>query len=158
MQGSWNHGQAYYRCKFPTEYAVAQGQHGECDTKLARYRELLEQDADITVAATWIAEVERDRRVLERELGRKPTPASAPRPRSRHSCASSRTSSPSWATPIPQTNARTTTSWGRIRPLEPTVENHSGSDFGSVEVSRGTSRERENVVGLPADAGIVSGS
>jgi hypothetical protein len=71
MQGSWNHGQAYYRCKFPTEYAVAQGQHGECDTKLARYRELLEQDADITVAATWIAEVERDRRVLANydELG-----------------------------------------------------------------------------------------
>jgi site-specific DNA recombinase len=152
MQGSWNHGQAYYRCKFPTEYAVAQGQHGktvyvredaivpslddwigslfseehldatcealaavsdlnpeddegsqldlrrqlkECDTKLARCRELLEQDADITVAATWIAEVERDRRALERELGRKPTARKLTRPRSRHSCASSRTSSPS---------------------------------------------------------------
>jgi len=27
MQGSWNHGQAYYRCKFPTEYAVATHQH-----------------------------------------------------------------------------------------------------------------------------------
>ena len=119
MQGSWNHGQAYYRCKFPTEYAVAERQHGktvyvredaivpsldewiaslfadehldstcealaavsdlepeddegreldlrrqlkECDTKLARYRELLEQDADITVVATWIAEVERERK------------------------------------------------------------------------------------------------
>ena len=130
MQGSWNHDQAYYRCKFPTEYAVAQGQHGktvyvreaaivpaldewigslfedehldstcealaavsdlepeddegreldlrrqlkDCDSKLARYRQLLEQDADVTVVATWIAEVERERRRLERELGRKPT-------------------------------------------------------------------------------------
>ena len=130
MQGSWNHGQAYYRCKFPTEYAVAERQHGktvyvredaivpsldewigslfadehldstcealaavsdlepeddegreldlrrqlkECDTKLARYRELLEQDADITVVATWIAEVEREHKGLEREFGRKPT-------------------------------------------------------------------------------------
>lgn len=48
----------------------------ECDAKLARYRDLLEQDADITVAATWItwiAEVERDRKGIERELGRKPT-------------------------------------------------------------------------------------
>jgi hypothetical protein len=130
MQGSRNHGQAYYRCKVPTEYAVAECQHGktvyvredaivpsldesigslfadehldstcealaavsdlepeddegreldlrrqlkECDTKLARYRELLEQDADITVVATWIAEVERERKDLERDLGRKPT-------------------------------------------------------------------------------------
>ncbi len=27
MQGSWNHGRAYYRCKFPREYAVAKGEH-----------------------------------------------------------------------------------------------------------------------------------
>jgi hypothetical protein len=27
MQGSWNNG-AYYRCKFPSQYAVAEGQHG----------------------------------------------------------------------------------------------------------------------------------
>lgn len=129
MQGSWNHGQAYYRCKFPSEYAVAEGQHGrtvyvreaaivpgldawiatlfddehldstcealaavsdlepeddegrvldlrrqlkECDAKLARYRQLLEQDANIAVVATWIAEVEREHKRLERELGRKP--------------------------------------------------------------------------------------
>jgi hypothetical protein len=45
----------------------------ECDAKLARYRQLLEHDADITVVATWIAEVERERRRLKRELGRKPT-------------------------------------------------------------------------------------
>jgi DNA invertase Pin-like site-specific DNA recombinase len=119
MQGSWNHDQAYYRCKYPTEYAIAEAQHSkttyvreaaivpslddwisslfaeehldaacealaavsdlepeddegrqldlrrqlkECDAKLARYRELLEQDADIAVAATWIAQVERDRK------------------------------------------------------------------------------------------------
>jgi hypothetical protein len=29
MQASWNHGHAYYRCKFPTEYAVTEGQHGK---------------------------------------------------------------------------------------------------------------------------------
>jgi hypothetical protein len=130
MQGSWNHGQAYYRCKFPSEYAVAEGQHPrtvyvreaaivpgvdawiatlfddehldstcealaavsdlepeddegraldlrrqlkECDTKLARYRQLLEQDANTTVVATWIAEVERERKRLERELRGKPS-------------------------------------------------------------------------------------
>jgi site-specific DNA recombinase len=130
MQASWNHGHAYYRCKFPTEYAVAEGQHGkpaygcenaivpgldqwigslfadehldktcdalaavsdlepegdegrqldlrrrlrDCDSKLARYRALLEQDGDLTVVATWIAEVERERKAVERELGRKPT-------------------------------------------------------------------------------------
>ncbi len=130
MHASWNHGHAYYRCKFPNEYAVAEGQHGktvyvredaivpsldewigslfadehldstcealaavsdlepeddegrqldlrrrlrERDAKLARYRALLEQDADITVVATWIGEVERERKGLERELGRKPT-------------------------------------------------------------------------------------
>ncbi len=45
----------------------------ECDAKLARYRELLEVDSEITSAATWIAEVERERRSIERVLGRKPT-------------------------------------------------------------------------------------
>ena len=38
----------------------------ECDAKLARYRALLEHDSEITIAATWIAEVERERRSLER--------------------------------------------------------------------------------------------
>lgn len=128
MQGSWNHGQARYRCKFPSETRAA-GQHGrtvyvreaaivpgldawiatlfddehldgtcealaavsdlepeddegrvldvrrqlkECDTKLARYRQLLEQDANITVVATWIAEVEPEHKRLERDLHRKP--------------------------------------------------------------------------------------
>ena len=131
MQASWNNGRAYYRCKFPAEYAVAEEQHPktvyvqersivpsldewigslfadehldatcdalaaasdiepegdegreldlrrrlkECDAKLARYRELLEVNSEITSAATWIAEVERERRSIERDLGRKPTP------------------------------------------------------------------------------------
>jgi site-specific DNA recombinase len=129
MQGSWNNGRPYYRCKFPAEYAVAEQQHArtiyvredtivpalddwiatlfdddhldetaealaaasgtvpdenrnlelrrrlkECDAKLAKYRALLEHDGDITIAATWIAETERERRALERQLGHNPTP------------------------------------------------------------------------------------
>ena len=131
MQASWNNGRAYYRCKFPAEYAITAEQHPktvyvreqaivpsldewigslfaeehldatcealaavsdlapqddqgrelelrrrlkECDEKLARYRELLEVNSEITSAATWIAEVERERRSIERDLGRKPTP------------------------------------------------------------------------------------
>ena len=131
MQGSWNNGKPYYRCKFPTEYAVSEEQHAktiyvredaivpsldtwigglfdcdhldataqalaaasgtapddhgsrdlelrrrlkDCDAKLVKYRALLEHDNDITIAATWIAEIERERKGLERELGRKPTP------------------------------------------------------------------------------------
>ncbi|HUP75531.1 MAG TPA: zinc ribbon domain-containing protein [Acidimicrobiales bacterium] len=27
MQGSWNHGQSYYRCKFPAEYALTDDRH-----------------------------------------------------------------------------------------------------------------------------------
>jgi len=27
MQGAWSHDRAYYRCKFPTEYAIATAQH-----------------------------------------------------------------------------------------------------------------------------------
>jgi site-specific DNA recombinase len=46
----------------------------ECDAKLAKYRALLEHDGDITIAATWIAETERERRALERQLGHNPTP------------------------------------------------------------------------------------
>ena len=130
MQASWNHDNAYYRCKFPAEYAVTEQQHAktiyvqeaaivpsldewigslfaeehldatcealaavsdlepeadegreldlrrrlkECDAKLGRYRALLEHDSELTIVATWIAEVERERRSLERQLGRKST-------------------------------------------------------------------------------------
>src|SRR5262245_29004341 len=82
----------------------------ECDAKLDRYRQLLEQDADITVAATWIAEVERERKRLERELGGKPARANSPRRRSRPSSASSRTSPQCWPTPTLRTSAPSTTS------------------------------------------------
>jgi site-specific DNA recombinase len=131
MQASWNNGRAYYRCKFPAQYAITAEQHPktvyvreqaivpgldewigslfaeehldatcealaavsdieppdnqgreldlrrrlkECDAKLSKYRELLEVNSEITSAATWIAEVERERRSIERDLGRKPTP------------------------------------------------------------------------------------
>lgn len=29
MQGSWNHDNAYYRCKFPAEYAITEEQHAK---------------------------------------------------------------------------------------------------------------------------------
>ena len=45
----------------------------ECDVKLAKYRALLEHDSNIIIAATWIAEVEQERKNVERQLGRKPT-------------------------------------------------------------------------------------
>ena len=154
MQASWNNGAAYYRCKFPEEYAIAENKHPktvyvreaavapglntwiaqlfdhehlettcaamagvsdtepdvdpnreldlrrqlkDCDAKLAKYRTLLEQQPDVTIVGAWIAEVERDRKRIERELGRKPTSRRmtstrdtrhrrpTPRPR-RHNC------------------------------------------------------------------------
>ena len=130
MQATWNHGVAYYRCKYPAEYAIAEDQHAKtiyvreanlvpgldrwiatlfdddhldatcvavarmsdvapddherqatlraeiavCDTKLGKYRALLEKDGDLDVVGTWIAEVTCERTRLERELGRKPVP------------------------------------------------------------------------------------
>ncbi|GAC1602031.1 MAG: recombinase family protein [Acidimicrobiales bacterium] len=129
MQGSWNNGRPYYRCKFPSEYAISAAQHDrtiyvreqsvvpgldqwltslfdddhidatcaalaaaseepepddareldlrrrlrECETKLLRYREVLEQGTDAAVVGDWIAEVDRERRNIERQLGHKPT-------------------------------------------------------------------------------------
>ena len=43
------------------------------NAKLTRYRALLEHDSDIAIAAAWIAETERERRSLERDLGRNST-------------------------------------------------------------------------------------
>ena len=45
----------------------------DCNAKLTKYRALLEQQPDITTVDSWIAEVESERKRLERELGRKPT-------------------------------------------------------------------------------------
>ena len=128
MQGQWNHGRAYYRCKFPTTTRrrrpppeerlrarktrvdararragsprcsttttsttpapsspasasptrrptpakpQLRDQIADCDRKLADYRALLDAGEDaVTVAAKWIAEVERERKALERQLGR----------------------------------------------------------------------------------------
>jgi hypothetical protein len=41
----------------------------DCDRKLANYRALLEYEDAITGAASWIAETQRERRNLERQLG-----------------------------------------------------------------------------------------
>src|SRR5205807_157492 len=45
----------------------------ECESKLARYREILESGSEAAVIGDWIAEVDQERRRLERQLGRKPT-------------------------------------------------------------------------------------
>jgi site-specific DNA recombinase len=45
----------------------------ECETKLSRYRDVLERGTDAPIIGDWIAEVEMERRSLERQLGRKPT-------------------------------------------------------------------------------------
>ena len=125
MQGHWNHGRAYYRCKFTEDYpdgaldhpkniyvkeeAVTPGldswlaslfddEHiddtctvlagesepdpaaeqrenhlrtaiADCDRKLANYRTLLDTEDAVTVAAEWIADTQRERKALERQLG-----------------------------------------------------------------------------------------
>lgn len=45
----------------------------QCDDKLAKYRALLDHDGSLTSVAGWMAEVEAERRTIERQLGRKPT-------------------------------------------------------------------------------------
>lgn len=48
MQGSWNHGRAHYRCRFPTEYALA--------NKISHPRTLyLREDAVLDPLDTWLA-------------------------------------------------------------------------------------------------------
>ena len=125
MQGHWNHGRAYYRCKFTEDYpsgdldhpkniyvkedAIVPGLDGwlaslfddehiddtcavlagasepdpaaerresdlraaiaDCDRKLANYRTLLDTEDAVTVAAEWIADTQRERKALERQLG-----------------------------------------------------------------------------------------
>src|SRR3954451_11320969 len=41
----------------------------DCDRKLANYRALLDHEDAVTVAASWIADAQRERRNLERQLG-----------------------------------------------------------------------------------------
>ena len=45
----------------------------ECEAKLVKYRAALEHNPNITVVADWIAEVDRERKAIERDLGRTPT-------------------------------------------------------------------------------------
>ncbi len=42
----------------------------DCDRKLANYRTLLDHEDAVTVAASWIADTQRERKQLERQLGR----------------------------------------------------------------------------------------
>ncbi len=125
MPGQWNHGRAYYRCKFTDAYPGGDREHprnvyvneetvvsgldswlgqlfdddhiddtcdhlagvsepdpaieerqaalraaiADCDRKLANYRALLDHDDAVTVAASWIAATQRERKNLERQLG-----------------------------------------------------------------------------------------
>jgi site-specific DNA recombinase len=126
MQGQWNHGQPYYRCKYPTDYpvdetrqpksvyvrenaivpgldtwlaslfdeehldhtcevlagsdefdpetqereAALREQIRSCDQRLERYRALLDEGEAVATVAKWIAEVERERRAAQAQLGR----------------------------------------------------------------------------------------
>ncbi len=45
----------------------------ECETRLARYRQVLEGGTEAPIIGEWIAEVDNERRPIERLLGRAPT-------------------------------------------------------------------------------------
>jgi site-specific DNA recombinase len=126
MQGQWNHGRAYYRCKFTEDYPDGDLEHprsiyvkesallpgldawlgslfdddhiddtcaalagasepdpeaqnrdqqlrtdiADCDRRISNYRQLLDDGNTVTLAAQWIAETQRERTALERQLGR----------------------------------------------------------------------------------------
>ena len=50
MQGSWNHGRPYYRCRYPAEYALAE----EIDHPKAVY---LQEQEVVPALDRWIARV-----------------------------------------------------------------------------------------------------
>lgn len=52
------------RCEATLRAAIA-----DCDRKLANYRALLDHEDAVTVAAEWIADTQRERKQLERQLG-----------------------------------------------------------------------------------------
>ena len=74
---------------------------GECDSKLAKYRQALEAGTDPTIVGEWIAEVKLARKADEISL--RPETADSPRQRSKTWSASSKASSPSWTTPTQST-------------------------------------------------------
>ncbi len=41
----------------------------DCDRKIRNYRQLLDDEDSVTLAAQWIAETQRERRAIERQLG-----------------------------------------------------------------------------------------
>ena len=41
----------------------------DCERKLANYRTLLDHDDAVTVATSWIADTQRERKNLERQVG-----------------------------------------------------------------------------------------
>ena len=55
----------------PTEQreAALRAAIADCDRKLANYRALLDHEDAVTVAASWIADTQRERKTLERQLG-----------------------------------------------------------------------------------------
>ena len=55
-----------------THVLALQRQIKECDSKLKKYRELLETQPDVAVVGTWISEVERERQKLQRQLNVRP--------------------------------------------------------------------------------------
>ncbi len=126
MQGQWNHGRAYYRCRFPNDYPEGDLEHpksiyvkeeallpgldawlgslfdedhldgtcaalagasepdpehekreaelqaaiADCDRKIRNYRQLLDDEDTVALAAQWIAETQRERKAFERQLGK----------------------------------------------------------------------------------------
>ncbi len=56
----------------PERALALQRQIKECDSKLKKYRELLETQPDVAVVGTWISEVERERQKLQRQLSVRP--------------------------------------------------------------------------------------
>ncbi len=45
----------------------------DCDRRIRNYRRLLDDEDSVTLAAGWIAETQRERRALERQLGERPS-------------------------------------------------------------------------------------
>lgn len=126
MGGQWNHGRAYYRCRFPLDYAVDELDHPrsvyvkedaivpaldewvagifaderidttcaalagvsepdperaardadieakirDCDRRIEKYKKGLELTDEVAPFITWIAEAQRERKALERQLRR----------------------------------------------------------------------------------------
>ncbi len=97
-----------------------------CDRRLAKYRAALDEpDAELGSFIKWIAEVERERKTLQAQLGRSVLVASSPGPRSEHSSKRSRTSSPCLPKLTRPTATTSTRSSAYLSPTTPTVASKS---------------------------------